>query len=249
MKPVKNLVGIITIYAALLGTASTAQAGLENIVGRMLGTIKPQTTVVLLDRSASIAKEDKELYLASLDEISESLRAGDRVILAKIGDRPRSGFRIEKEVAVKRTGKRLKDQEAVDKATMDLKSYAADFVGSANQNPAKHTLILETISAAAEAYEAAPRDGASLVLLTDGIEESSLADFKHGKLNEAAIAATLKRIEQSGLLPDLRGVNVHLVGAGGRNYAEIERFWRAYFSKTGATLKSYGRLALHRNKH
>lgn len=248
MKLIQSLMSTVGVCAALLGMASTAQAGLEDIVGRMLGTIKPQTTVVLLDRSASIALEDKALYLASLDGVSESLVAGDRVMLARIGDRARSGFRVEQDVTVERTGKRLNDREAVDKAKLILKAYAADFVGSNDQNPAKHTLILEAISAAAEAYGAAPREGAHLVLLTDGIEESNLANFKHGRMDEAAITAILKRIQLSGLLPNLRGVNVYLVGAGGSNYAEIERFWRRYFAKTGATLKSYGRLALRRHQ-
>ncbi|MFN3370885.1 MAG: hypothetical protein ACK4Z0_05090, partial [Sphingomonadaceae bacterium] len=57
-------------------------------------------------------------------------------------------------------------------------------------------------------------------------------------------ARLFARARAEGLLPPLAGVDLHVIGAGGRLYAAVEGFWRAYAAETGATLRSYGRLPL-----
>lgn len=223
-------------FFSLLPTV--ASAAMQDIADWFRGP-PPRTTVVLVDASGSINTADREIYLQSLQAVGETLAAGDRVLVARVGDQSRSDFRAASDITVKQTGIRLDEEEAVEKARAELAQRAAELIAPEN---AKSTRIMEAITAAAEAFGPVPREGGYLLLLTDAVEESDLANFARTAPNETAIASVLQKAKKAGLVPDLQGVNVSLVGAGGSHYAEIEQFWRAYFAETGATLKSYGRL-------
>ncbi len=83
-----------------------------------------------------------------------------------------------------------------------------------------------------------------LVLSLSSVFSYSIANLDRAALDSAAIGAALARARAEGLLPDLAGVELHIVGAGGRHYGAVERFWRAYAEATGARLAGYGRLPL-----
>ena len=50
------------------------------------------TSIVLIDRSASIAPADRALYAQSLEALAPQLDAGGRVLVAAVGDAGRSDF-------------------------------------------------------------------------------------------------------------------------------------------------------------
>jgi hypothetical protein len=112
--------------------------------------------------------------------------------------------------------------------------------------------IVETVLAAAKAPLANPACSEEvLVLLSDGIEESSVANFRDIELDEANIAEILDQLRQNDLLPDLGGVTVWIAGATAVGADEsdgaplrfvqgVEGFWRGYADATGADLACYG---------
>jgi hypothetical protein len=78
-----------------------------------------------------------------------------------------------------------------------------------------------------------------LVLLSDMIEDSDMGNFERLQLDDSLTRREIERQRKAGLLPDLRGVRVYVVGANAvpmDRAAAIERFWRSYFSTCGATL-------------
>ena len=238
MKRVEQLAPVLCIAVALFSFPIAASAAVQDILD-WFGGAQPRTTVVLVDASGSIKPADREIYLQSLQAVGATLAAGDRILVARVGDQSRSDFRAASDITVKHTGIRLDEEEALEKARADLSQRAAALIAPEN---AKSTRIMETIAAAAETFGSFPRKNGYLLLLTDGVEESATANFARSAPNGAVIASVLQKAKKAGLVPDLQGVNVSLVGAGGSHYAGIEQFWRAYFAETGATIKSYGRL-------
>ena len=96
-------------------------------------------------------------------------------------------------------------------------------------------------------FEAYPEAGArSLVVLSDMVERSSRLNVAHQRFDDASIAPTLDALASDGLIPDLRGVSVYVVGAGvsqrsglaADRFLVIERFWQAFASRAGADLPS-----------
>lgn len=232
------------LVGVLLGLPLTASASFGEAFNKVFGKPEPTTTVVLIDRSASIAPEDRALYLASVDVLASSINPGDRVVVATIGDRSRSHFRAELDGTSEITGVRLKDQRNVEALSKALKATALKALDPKVGATAQKTMVVETVASAAQAFGATQARNGRLVLMTDGVQESPLADFSRTLPDAKATEALLKRAQRNALVPDLQGVSVHMVGAGGRDYAGTERFWRSYFAKAGATLASYGRYAL-----
>ncbi len=107
-----------------------------------------------------------------------------------------------------------------------------------------HSAILETLDVVSGLLA---QDGSArkrLVIYSDMIQNSEALSFyrKTGRDATRLVAA----IEKKGLLPRFGGVEVYVAGAGGgksdsRDRA-VKNFWREYFKKAGATLKSYGPL-------
>ncbi|WP_194745346.1 hypothetical protein [Thermaurantiacus tibetensis] len=202
----------------------------------------PRTFVVLVDASASVAPEDRALHLAALATVAEALRPGDRLLAAHAGEATRASFRPALDLRVEDDDRRLAREANIRRACLSLRRAAPALVPE-GARPARATRLLEAIAAAAPAFGARPRQGL-LLLLSDGVEESAIANLDRAALDSAAIGAALARARAEGLLPDLAGVELHIVGAGGRHYGAVERFWRAYAEATGARLAGYGRLPL-----
>ena len=89
-----------------------------------------------------------------------------------------------------------------------------------------------------------------LIVLTDGIQKSS--DVSVGFLTQpgAPVAPLVNNVRQDGLLPDLRGTVVDLIGVkSGKTLsgeqptaafeANVQRFWQALIAAGGGTLGSY----------
>lgn len=102
-----------------------------------------------------------------------------------------------------------------------------------------------------------------LLIASDMLENSSIASFYANRaVRRLDPASELQRVQQSGLLPDLAGVRVYVIGAGllnttGTNVQSgsyrdpqtmlaLENFWTAYFKAAKAQLVEFGKPQLLR---
>jgi len=88
-----------------------------------------------------------------------------------------------------------------------------------------------------------------LVVFSDAVNTTGL-DFRVIRLDGPGISDIIELLKNEHRLPDLRGVTVRLYGAGINNggpdfppqkLADIEQFWRGYFTAAGANLAAYAR--------
>jgi hypothetical protein len=97
-----------------------------------------------------------------------------------------------------------------------------------------------------ELANAAP--GSTLVMTSDGIHNQEPYRLQHIDLDQASIDRYVAELRDAGRIPDLRGVDVYMYGVGVGNTTSgadadllqgVERFWRAYWSASGANLRAY----------
>lgn len=223
--------------------AQPAGGGLVAAVRAAVAPAPPRTILVLVDVSGSVSAEDRALYIRSLRAAGASLEGGDRLIVAHVGDATRASFRPALDIRVPRSRVRLEQEEAVARARARVHREALRLVPAEGARD-RHSRILEAIAAGSQVFGAAPGARAHLLLLSDGVEESGLLDLSRRPLDAAGRQAVLARARAEGLVPSLPGVEMRVVGAGGRHYASVEAFWRAWAAASGARLASYGRLPL-----
>lgn len=215
---------------------------LSGVADAALKGAPPTTTVVLHDYSSSVPDEDRSLYVASLKALGTGIYGGDRVLLAPIGDQTRRDFRPSLDLQVERTDVRLDQEEAVAKAEATLERRAELLF--AKGGDAGHSRILEAIAAASEAFRADEPSKRRLILLTDGVEDSEVVNLDQPDVTAEEIEDALIKAQALELLPDLAGVELIIVGAGGKDFPGVRAFWIAFARATRANLASYGRLPL-----
>ena len=110
------------------------------------------------------------------------------------------------------------------------------------------TDIHDGLLLAQRVFDAYPEAGPhSLVLLSDMVERSARLNVAGVGADDASIASTIDGLAAEGLMPNLRGVQAYVVGAGvsqggtsmpADRFLAIQRFWQAYLSRAGADLPS-----------
>ena len=223
-----------------------AHAGLSDLVARVTGgEAAGRLSVVLIDVTASVSGPDWTLYERAFEALLKTNVVGDHVVLASIGDRPVSKFIAQADRTITVKHKRLEDETSLKRVNAQL---VDDFlqIKAAATKPAKATYILDAISATDQLFEQARarRQALTLVVLSDMIEESPVANFARGTPDTVYTTKLIEKRRNQGLLPDLHGVRVHVAGAGGKNgeqMARVQAFWSTFFSATRAELKEYGR--------
>ena len=223
-----------------------AHAGLSDLVARVTGgEAAGRLSVVLVDVTASVSGADWTLYERAFEALLKTNLVGDRVVLATIGDLPVSKFIAQADRTITVKHKRLEDEASLKRVNAQL---ADDFVQvkAAAAKPAKATYILDAISATNQlfAQARAQRQALTLMVLSDMIEESPVANFARGTIDNGYATRLIDKRRIQGLLPDLHGVRVYVAGAGGKSgeqMARVQSFWTTFFSATGAELKEYGR--------
>jgi hypothetical protein len=107
------------------------------------------------------------------------------------------------------------------------------------------TDIHDGLSLAERVFDAYPEAGArSLVLLSDMVERSSRLNVGRARFDENAIVPALDALASDGLIADLSGVSVYVVGAGvgagsepsADRFLAIQHFWQAYLLRAGTDL-------------
>lgn len=106
------------------------------------------------------------------------------------------------------------------------------------------TSVLDSLQLAERVFSAFQGDRRLLVIFSDMVEQSRRYDFIKENLTPARITQIIGREQSSGRVPDLRDVQVCVVGAGAsrsggvsaEKFLSIREFWFQYFKATGATL-------------
>lgn len=230
-------------FRPLLAALSVGMASLPTPArADLMALVRPSpstTTVVLLDRSQSISPDDRALAEASIRNAGRSLRAGDRLIIGEIGDAGAGEFRPVMDVRVPVSDVRLRREAAETSARATVEQRVTSLLAAGKA--ARTTRIIEAIAAAAPALRGANGMRARLVVVSDAVEESPIANLARRPVSAAETNAALQKARALGLLPDLRGVELSFAGAGGAHYGANRNFWTAYASQTGATIVRYGR--------
>lgn len=230
----------LLVTLALMALAAAACDKLGNTAEGILEGPRPTVTVVLVDESRSIDPDDREIYLASVRALGTELRGGDRLLVGSIGDQTRASFRPVLDIRIRRTDVRLDQEDAVRAGQAELAREAPGLL--AGENRAANTRILESVTAAGEAFRSAPDANHRLVLLTDAVEDSAVINLDQDRVGPEEVQAGLQRAREEGLIPDLSGVEISIIGAGGRDFSGVESFWRAFAPATHGNLVRYGRL-------
>lgn len=200
------------------------------------------TMVVLIDQSGSIQDADRAIYEQSFRSIGSSLVGGDRLIIAPVNATSRSQFVTALDVTIPSTGRKSQDALNLAQCRKKVQDLMPVLFPDTAQPSARMTRLVETIAAASEAFDPAAKIGKRLVLLTDGVEDSPIVDLDDIGGDPAFTAAALGKARELGMLPNLSGVELSIIGAGGDDFAAVQGFWKAYATATGATLVQYGRL-------
>jgi hypothetical protein len=235
---------VLLACAAFTGVASAA--GLGDLLARVTGHSKPSClSVVLVDVTSSVQAPDWALYERAFEKLLASGRPGDRVVMATVADRPASKFIAAVDRSYPATGRSLEDEI---KARHTQEALRKDFaeLRSASARNARATRLIDAMGATAELFAQARHSGQTmrLLVLSDMIEESTLANFARKAPDEASTQRLLAARRAAGLIPDLHSVSVQVVGASGpsaEHMARIRSFWVAFFTATGASLDLYGR--------
>ena len=241
-------------FPALAGLAAVcvprpaAGAGLGDQLEGLIKGRPGKLSVALVDTTGSIAAEDWQLYERAMQALLAGAKPGDRIVLGEVADRPASRFIAHADHRFANAGNTMQDEVRGRRTRQALK---ADFetLRKPKGAPARATCILDAVAAAAEVLAQGRQAGQALQLLvlSDMIEESPLANFEREKVTPGVTERVLGQLRQRRLLPSLSGVQVHVVGASGRSaehMMQVKGFWLAYFAAAGAQVGSYGRAPL-----
>lgn len=241
--------GALWAVAALSLAVPRAQASpslAERAAGWLAGR-RARLVVVLVDTTGSISAADQRLYETAMQTVVKGARPGDRIVLGEVTDRPAPRFVAQADHRFTEGGNSLHDKT---RARRTAEAVLADFatLRSARTRPAQATLLLDTLLAIGEVVADGRARGHALqlVVLSDMIEEGRELNFRRSVPSGEQSARIVEGLRRGALLPDFAGVQVHVVGASGRDaahMASVQAFWRGYFAAAGADLRSYGRSA------
>jgi hypothetical protein len=199
-----------------------------------------ELTLFVFDRSTSI--EDYQLELAqqlSNGRIS-TLRHGDRiaafqVLQLSLAEPPR---RWSQAVPVRAFDNMevARDSITLARFLRDAKDYLKPFSQPAERDNITGTDLLSTLHDVGEEIRAHPEHAPTLYLFSDMLQSNRMIDMEG--LRRMPRDGWAKTAAANGMLPDLRGLCVVVVGARVDTEASqrVKKFWVDYFEATGATL-------------
>ena len=211
---------------------------------------KPSVLVVLFDLSHSTdGAVVRQRYLEDFRELLLALKPQERLLAGVIDSNSLSGVDLPIDFEVPtysslETNRYVYDEE-VESRRSDALAVAEKLL--ARRDPSAGTDLFGGFLLAQDLFDAYPNAAQRrLVLFTDGLHTSEFA-LGRSRLSATRISALLDRLEASQQVPELTGVEVAIVGAGNgrrqlhlRELLSLERFWRSFVSRTGATIGRAG---------
>jgi hypothetical protein len=211
--------------------------------------------VVLLDLSESTNKpEIRKLYINSFEKVLEKITHGDALFVAPITEKSmlELSFIVEEKriapldipfgtnILVERKIEREKREELKSKKE-DIKKKIKDCLIKQEKKIFK-TDILSSLNMVDERIyrvEDYKKFNKILIIMSDMIEDSDLYNFERENLTPNRIRTIINERKKEGLIPNLVGVKVYVVGAQHRTmkkYLQVKDFWMEYFKKAGAII-------------
>ena len=199
-----------------------------------------ELAMFVFDRSTSI--EDYQLELArdlANERISE-LHHGDhvaafQVLQLSLAEPPRRWSQPvpEREFAHRQIAR---DSITLARFLRDTRDYLRPFSEPADRNNITGTDLLSTLHDVGEEVRAHPTHAPTVYLFSDMLQSNRMVDMEG--LRKMPRDGWIEAAAANGMLPDLRGVCVVVVGARVDTEASqrIKGFWLEYFEATGATL-------------
>jgi hypothetical protein len=178
-----------------------------------------------------VAKEDPRFILIMADRIT-----------AKTEETARFPARARLEASGGWLANPLKERK---KREQELQG-ALNEVKTMLQQRALQSDILSAFRSARKVFESFKRTKYKmLIIFSDMIEQTEKYDFVSMKLDERTIQRVIQKEQQQGLIPDLQGVMVWIVGIGAdeeggiprQKVRELERFWVAYLRAAKADIE------------
>lgn len=195
---------------------------------------KKEMLVILLDTSGSRLAKDNLLYMKALQALS--IKPCQQLLLAPIDASGIGSFSPTLHETAACSGNSVRDNKAIGHLKARLISEAEKMLTTS----ASRSHVIETIQAVAPAVTRADR--VVLVVLSDMEENTPNFSVTH-----KAVSASLgEKIAKERAIKFSASVNAFVIGAGNEKwneakYREVESFWRALLSATGAQVKHYGR--------
>lgn len=240
--------GVVLSVLVLALSASAAHAQLQQLWRDMTGEKGEPTQlyIVFADVSGSVPEEDWQIYERTFSNLLSALAAGDRVILAKISDVSLTGFAPVADRALSATGRLKTDTMDHERAVGELRTA---FQSLRQGAPANRTLVLDALTLSQQLIEQNPEREPVIVILSDMLEYSHIANFETGSVGEKEATALIERQKQHGVLPDLHNAKIYVAGAKAKTsdrFATVQSFWLRYFEQANAKSGSgtYGRAAV-----
>lgn len=233
----------LVVALPLICLAAQARAGLAGLLDKVTGQAG-RVHIILIDDTGSITDVDRGLYRDAAAADLKTAKPGDRLVVARISDAKLGGFRAAEDALLPNSGKHYDDlakgKKARASATTAVEALLVPVKGG------KETRILDVISALEPLIAEATgrKQQVRLLMLTDGIEETREVNMATSTVDDAWTNKVMATRQRANLLPKFQGIEVYMVGGGGRTATQvkaIEAFWTRYWSTTGAQLKFYGR--------
>lgn len=219
------------------------------------GTAKSETAVpteknivVLLDKTASV-KDQKGVFSSAVKKIIGSLEPGDRFRLAEITGSSAADFDFVLKTRIPKNPpynvletNEAEYKDTVNKLDQKRKLIRQKLLKQTKSELAKRPSAMQTdlfgAIYTASLYLSDKKGKKILVVLSDMIEENDHWRFNKVKWTPTLEQKILSREEKLGLVPNMHGIEVYVVGARGNSLEvmqNIRHFWEAYFKKAGAT--------------
>ncbi len=221
---------------------------------------KNKTVLVLLDKTASV-NDQKTIFAEALTKILGDLNPGDKFRLSLITGESDSDFDFVVSLNVPKNPdyNPLTTNEAVYKDTVatadqDRKKIIANVRAQTTailvkKPTAQTTDLFGAIYSSSLFFDKDP-NRKILVILSDMIEEDANWRFNHVRWNKHLRATIMKHEKHLGLVPNLKGVCIYVVGAKGNTLdmaQNIRFFWTEYFKETHSDFspERYAHTMLH----
>jgi hypothetical protein len=202
----------------------------------------PHVTLSIFDTSASASSDSmRERYVDIMQDVSEDLHGGDRVMVTRITDASLQDARLPIDVNPPAfnplTQTTSSHRNRMEEARSELKSGIPSLL---NRSPSKCTDLFGAMEFAGKVLQNAPSDASKRLVIASDMIETCNADFRRRALNKEDIDALIEKLRTAGRLPDLKGVRVWVAGATATTKLDpgriqsIENFWMRYFEAVGA---------------
>ena len=243
--PLRSLLSLTCV--ALLVSACSGHSTAPKVLAKSAPT--GRDIVILLDKTASV-RDQGGVFKSAVRTIVKSLKPGDSLKVAEITGASVSDFDFVVHARIpvdppfnmwSTNSAEYKDKisRLNTRRTMEKKDLLVQINRELSKKPSAMTTDLFGAIHAATLDLSTSKNKKVLVILSDMIEEDSRWRFNRVKWTPALREKILKHEKALGLVPDMRGIQVFVVGVRGPNLATTQNiwfFWRDFFAAAGAIL-------------